>query len=381
MNNNIDIEQGVSCLFVTFDQYGVPERFEYLTGNVTTNFLDSSFIHYLGAHKYEPGYVPDLHVCRYDFSNELLNKKHLDGFYTDPRALKEFIDQHHLIPEYDFPLRKVYAIDYALEGVDDSFDLETLGEYISPYNKIQDGVTDDMDQCMEKFRKLDESFPDRLKSIETAQGVLLFPDIDNIKPRMHSMLQYIADNFFNPQADQIKYVRFYDIDSPTEEQTRIANQSGYMFSLRDGSFLPEKALWHPTVSVKKETDRDCQYDLIPTYEAFRNFTEDHNLTISPRNDQIFNLLFIAEMGCPAFFQTNIQYVDFTHMEEFRELDNRLEKAKREEPKNIALFYSTQNQQQLLARDILRDQYNVVVPEVKLTGPSTRTRKKMKMRLK
>ena len=46
-------------------------------------------------------------------------------------------------------------------------------------------------------------------------------------------------------------------------------------------------------------------------------------------------------------------------------------ARQKAPGDSERFYRIQNRQQLLARDILRDRYDIAIPEPKLTGTSVR----------
>lgn len=360
-------------LFVTYDQFGVPEKCThfYMTGEDRSP-LDTAFINYLeqehkSMRRGEP--IHDLQVCRYDIASRLIDEDRLGALSSNPRDLQEFIHQNHLTPAYDFSLRKYGAINHALGRFAGTIDLETLKAYMDPDHPLRNEFSADIDECMESLRDAGKSNSCRLNAIETAQGVLLFPDRAETKDRELWFLQYVADRYFTPKARQIGYLRFYHIDHPTEEQTRIASQSGYMFSLHDRSFLRYNALWyHSSVPLVKETE-GCRYDLKPTYEAFRNFTEDHHLTISPKNDQIFNLIFIAEMGCPQNFQTDSRYAHYRHRFFFRAMDDWLRMTRSKDPSNESLFYKIQNQQQELARDILLAIYGVTIPELKLTGPT------------
>lgn len=373
MNQNQTAGQECLSLFITYDPFGVPERVDCHRVAVEGHTaLDAAFMNYLTEERnavLRGETFPDLRVCRYDMDAERVDESRFKKLSNDARALEAFIGAHAPEPLYDFSLRKFDALSYAFERVGDSYDLETLKAYTDPDTTLRDGVKEDMDQYMEYLREVNESsLSRRLNAIETAQGVLLFPDTANVKLKEKMFLQYVADRFFTPEARQIGYVRMYPLERPTEEQTRIAARSGYMFSLRDKTFLPEKAIWNlPIVLPEKETP-GCTYPLRPTYDAFRYFIQDNDLTVSAENDQVFNLVFIAEMGCPAHFQTDEQYDRFIHRADFLALDDRLEKARRENPSNETLFYRIQNRQQILARDILRGKYNIEIPELKLTGP-------------
>lgn len=369
-------------LFVTYDKYNIPQNAccipEYPVSVNNTSIEFRNYMDYERTDALRGEFVPDVRLCRYDFDKALLGpeQEQKESLITNPLALEAFIDENHLKPVCDFSLRRYDALIFAaadqmenrnnesLQREIESF--EGLKYYMNPASVLSDEVKEVMKQYQEYLRDCDPSEgKKRVDAIETGQGTLLFPFKS---PLAHHFLQYVADRFFTPEARQIGYVRMYPLERPTEEQTRIAARSGYMFSLRDKTFLPEKAIWNlPIVLPEKETP-GCTYPLRPTYDAFRYFIQDNDLTVSVENDQVFNLVFIAEMGCPAHFQTDEQYDRFIHRADFLALDDRLEKARRENPSNETLFFRIQNRQQILARDILRGKYNIEIPELKLTGP-------------
>lgn len=65
------------------------------------------------------------------------------------------------------------------------------------------------------------------------------------------------------------------------------------------------------------------YPIEPTYHAFKQFTEDYRLSVTPENAEIFTLLFIREYGLPADFNTNESYKEFTHKGNFKPLDQEM----------------------------------------------------------
>ena len=68
-------------------------------------------------------------------------------------------------------------------------------------------------------------------------------------------------------------------------------------------------------------------------------------------------------------QRSKAYADFSELGSFARLDQLMNMVLRKFPEHSERFYRVQNRQQLLARDILRDKYGVVIPEPKLTGTS------------
>lgn len=84
------------------------------------------------------------------------------------------------------------------------------------------------------------------------------------------------------------------------------------------------------------------YPIEPTYHAFKQFTEDYRLSVTPENAEIFTLLFIREYGLPADFNTNESYKEFTHKGNFKPLDQEMSElqSKRDIVKRHSTIFKT-----------------------------------------
>ena len=358
----------IKSLFVTYDQFGIPEKVECRDADhKSIRRLDDAYMDYLADQRtgvLTYGRFPDLRVCRYDVDAQLLPDERLEMICNDAKSLQEFIAKNELTPHSNISLRTYDALFYALEGVDELDSLERLQHYMDPQTELPAETKEILDECLDYLAS--DTANQRIQAIETAQGVMLFYDrYDDF--RRKSILQYFADHFFDPRIKPHAYVRMYEISRPSQEQIDIATKGGYMFSPYDQVFQPEKAVWsHLNIHFLDSKDT-CKYDFAPTYHNYHYFTEDFNLDITDKNADIFNLVFIAEYGCPNGLFRDEQYNSFECRKDFALLDQQLTKARNEEPQNTNLFYRIQNQQQILARDILHEKYGVDIPKLELTG--------------
>ena len=113
------------------------------------------------------------------------------------------------------------------------------------------------------------------------------------------------------------------------------------------------------------------FRILPAADAFRAFAEAFGVEVSQRNRNVGTLLLIVQNGCPVHMQRSKAYADFSELGSFARLDQLMNMVLRKFPEHSERFYRVQNRQQLLARDILRDKYGVVIPEPQMTGISVR----------
>ena len=242
---------------------------------------------------------------------------------------------------------------------------------MDPGIELREDIREGVDQCMKDLQN--DSAANQLQVVETAHGALLLP-YDDYPNRLRSFLQYVANHYFTLTARQFGHIRMYEMAVPHQDRQEILSRAGYMFAPDNGQFLPEKALWHPVDKLLQGNGmrgRQVVYTLRPTYHDFHYFIEDNSLQVSPRNNELFTLIFIAEYGCPQNFQRDPVYADHPDRRTFARLDRELERVKRQAPGDEERFYRIQNRQQLLARDILRNKYGITIPEPQMTGTSVR----------
>ena len=117
------------------------------------------------------------------------------------------------------------------------------------------------------------------------------------------------------------------------------------------------------------------YPIEPTYHAFKQFTEDYQLSVTPKNAEIFNLLFIREYGLPADFNSNENYKGFAYNSDFKTLNQEMSELQSKKGYSEKAFYNIQNRQQQLADKILGLAYKLTCPPLQLTGPAASEKKK------
>lgn len=358
-----------NILLATYDPFGIPATVRCESGITTKARADRLFMDYVQTERDTVlafGTFPDLRVCRYDLSTAIPGPNILH----DPLRLQEFIREECPSPSYDFSLRRFDALQYVLQNVEDTGNLQILHNYMEPDMELRADIREELERCMEYNAEAYNGPANLLQMVETAQGTLLLP-YTNYPNRLQSFLQYVADHYFTPTARQFGYVRMAYTEAPGQEVQDVASLAGYMFAPDNGQFLPEKAQWHPADRLIRDKTIQGTYTLTPTYHDFHYFIEDNGLQVSPRNNELFTLIFIAEYGCPQNFQQDPVYADHPDRRTFARLDRELEEVKRQAPGDEERFYRIQNRQQLLARDILRDKYGITIPEPQLTGTSVR----------
>ena len=357
-----------NIMLVTYNPFGIPANVKCESEITDSAGADRIFMDYLQAERdavLSSGTFPDLRVCRYDIGSDVPGPDALH----DPQRLQEFIRERCPQPSCDFSLRRFDALQYVLKDIEETKDLQILKKYMNPNIKLRDEIREGLDRCMEYLQN--DSATNLLQVVETAQGALLLPYAD-YPNRLRSFLQYVADHYFTPTARQFGHIRMYEMAVPHQDRQEILSRAGYMFAPDNGQFLPEKVRWYPVDKLLQDNGmrgRQGVYTLCPTYHDFHYFIEDNGLQVSPRNNELFTLIFIAEYGCPQNFQRDPVYADHPDRRTFARLDRELERVKRQAPGDEERFYRIQNRQQLLARDILRNKYGITIPEPQMTGPS------------
>lgn len=309
-------------------------------------------------------YFPDLTVRRYDFAPALVDEAQIRRMGNDPESLMDFLSRNDLKPKYGYRLREVFGC-YDGGRVPD---LESLKTYMDP--RVH---TPEIESCRRKVRNLfmDENGGQShlvLSSIRTAKGAVFFPPTGRGYLQRRALLQYIADRFFCAEGMELGYVRKDILYNYTDRERELSRQSASMFSLEDDSFLPGKARWSDCTPTDENVIGN-DFRILPAADAFRAFAEAFGVEVSQRNRNVGTLLFIAQNGCPVHMQRSKAYADFSELGSFARLDQLMNMVLRKFPEHSERFYRVQNRQQLLARDILRDKYGVIISEPKLTGTS------------
>lgn len=210
-------------------------------------------------------------------------------------------------------------------------------------------------------------------SFQTPKGAVYLPATDEGAMYKKCYLQYLADRFFTPEVQALGRIREFYISSP--------NRSTQHYMQKHLDFFRSNPLFGQVASMplypieQSELLEKGGYPLEPTYHAFKHFTEDYQLSITPQNAEIFTLLFIREYGLPADFNTNDSYKEFTHKSDFKFLSQEMSELQSQKGYSEKTFYAIQNRQQQLADKILGRAYKLSCPPLQLTGSKVSEKKK------
>lgn len=219
---------------------------------------------------------------------------------------------------------------------------------------------------------------DPIFSIQTSKGAVYLPVTEEGAIYKQCYLQYLADRFFTPEVQALGRIREFYISSPNPGTEHYMQKHLDLF--RSNPFYGQLAKMPLYPIEQSELLKKGGYPIEPTYHAFKQFTEDYQLSVTPENAEIFTLLFIREYGLPADFNTNESYKEFTHKGNFKPLDQEMSELQSQKGYSERTFYNIQNRQQQLADKILGLEYKLACPPLQLTGPAASEKKKTVSRL-
>lgn len=211
-------------------------------------------------------------------------------------------------------------------------------------------------------------------SIQTPKGAVYLPATDEGAVYKQCYLQYLADRFFTPEVQALERVREFYISNPNHSTEHYYMQKHLGF-FQSNPFYGELAKMPLYPIERSELLKKGGYPIEPTYHAFKQFTEDYHLSITSKNAEIFNLLFIREYGLPADFNSNESYREFAYKGDFKPLDQEMSELQSKKGYSEKAFYNIQNRQQQLADRILGLAYKLTCPPLQLTGPAASEKKK------
>ena len=359
MKNRSDIANGKQSLFVTFDPQRCPEHVAYQAAeSFSPVSMDEAFLNYLNSEirvALMDDRMPDAHICRYDFEAGLLDPYTAPMLETNPQLLKRFIDEQHLQPLYDYPLREVYSYNE--------------GEHIPDFRLLKQSMDPAKypHERMQIIKNIDyqSSIENELYALETKKGMLLFPNTGRGFTQMKALLQYIADNYFTPVGAEIGFTRRWTLEKYTPYEDEVSKKTSAMFSLTRDTFLPDKAQWYRLgLNQNAFTDSDQHYLIDTSYDAFSDFVHYNLLDTSPRNYDIRGLLYIAECGTPDNIDRNEEFRNFSHRQSFKAM----EIAARQASPDEQLLSEIRARKQHMAWFLLQRDYGVILPELKFKGP-------------
>ena len=210
-------------------------------------------------------------------------------------------------------------------------------------------------------------------SIQTPKGAVYLPATDEGAVYKQCYLQYLADRFFTPEVQALERVREFYISNPNHSTEHYMQK--HLGFFQSNPFYGELAKMPLYPMERSELLKKGGYPIEPTYHAFKQFTEDYHLSITPKNAEIFNLLFIREYGLPADFNSNESYREFAYKGDFKPLDQEMSELQSKKGYSEKAFYNIQNRQQQLADRILGLVYKLTCPPLLLTGSAASEKKK------
>ena len=210
-------------------------------------------------------------------------------------------------------------------------------------------------------------------SIQTPKGAVYLPATDEGAVYKQCYLQYLADRFFTPEVQALERVREFYISNPNHSTEHYMQK--HLGFFQSNPFYGELAKMPLYPIERSELLKKGGYPIEPTYHAFKQFTEDYHLSITPKNAEIFNLLFIREYGLPADFNSNESYREFAYKGDFKPLDQEMSELQSQKGYSEKAFYNIQNRQQQLADRILGLVYKLTCPPLQLTGSAASEKKK------
>lgn len=214
---------------------------------------------------------------------------------------------------------------------------------------------------------------DPIISLQTPKGAVYLPATDEGAIYKQCYLQYLADRFFTPEVQALGRIREFYISCPNHSTEHYMQKHLDLF--RSNPFYGQLAKMPLYPIEQSELLKKGGYPIEPTYHAFKQFTEDYRLSVTPENAEIFTLLFIREYGLPADFNTNESYKEFTHKGNFKPLDQEMSELQSKKGYSEKAFYNIQNRQQQLADKILGLRYRLTCPPLQLTDRRLRKRER------
>lgn len=214
-------------------------------------------------------------------------------------------------------------------------------------------------------------------SLQTPGGAVYLPVTDDGVIYKQRFLQALADRFFTPQVQALGRIREFYLSSPNHSTEHYMQKHLDFFQSNPSDEQLAKIPLYPI--EQSELLKKGGYPMEPTYHAFKQFTQDYQLSVTPGNEEIFNLLFIREYGLPADYKTNESYGKFAYKDDFKPLQQEMTGLQSQKGYSEKTFYDVQNRQQQLADKILAQKYGLACPPLQLTGPKASEKRKVTSR--
>ena len=345
-----------------------PKGAVYLPATDEGAIYKQCYLQYLADRFFTPevqalGRIREFYISCPNHSTEHYMQKHLDLFRSNPfyGQLAKMplypIEQSELLKKGGYPIEPTYHAfkqfteDYRLSVTPENAEIFTL-LFIREYGLPADFNTN---ESYKEFTHKGNFKPD--------EGAIY----------KQCYLQYLADRFFTPEVQALGRIREFYISCPNHSTEHYMQKHLDLF--RSNPFYGQLAKMPLYPIEQSELLKKGGYPIEPTYHAFKQFTEDYRLSVTPENAEIFTLLFIREYGLPADFNTNESYKEFTHKGNFKPLDQEMSELQSKKGYSEKAFYNIQNRQQQLADKILGLRYRLTCPPLQLTGPAASEKRK------
>lgn len=200
-----------------------------------------------------------------------------------------------------------------------------------------------------------------LTAIASGDKMLPFDDSGRGVQAVQSYLQYIADHYFDRENEQLNRLELYYFRTSDKSMIDLARKCCTWFdpSIMNAEhklplFKPERAVYQDRQGLNNSyLIEEC--DMEAHWQDYHVFMEKFRLKPLSRNENIANLLMIADKGVPMSGKL-FNEKSFVHCQEFRGVFNRIQHFTHEGiciPEDIL-----QNQAKEMARRILIQQYDI-----------------------
>ena len=349
--NNIDEKIG---LFVTFNPSGYPERIGcQRIEKEQKELLDEAFVDYVSEEIEQSDnsdYLPENQMCQFVFDSQMFSGELLRQLVLREYDLMAFLAEHQIKPVKMCALRAFANPAYRNDGKH-TFRIcgqNNVAEIIdSSYNE----------EKLAKFKTFDEAgWEPGIIAVECMGKRFYFQDTGRGKSSIHALFQYVAENFFSPQIQELESIRIVNIPNPTVITKEAARHYIDMFSLLDGTFLPGKSFWEKLDTA--EMLIGDHYPITADYKTYQHFLEDFSFNATDQNKLVALLLYIRNYGTPDGLPIVGRQYAIEALNPFKELDKSLSQALDREPHDLKAIENLQSGYKTIAQYILKVSYGI-----------------------